>query len=45
MAPALDAMAQIRVFAKLKLTSCARPGNRAGLLLDARGTIQMTCRL
>ena len=27
----LDAIAQIRLFGKLKLTNCARPGNRAGL--------------
>jgi hypothetical protein len=27
---ALDARAQIRLFVKLKLKKCARPGNRAG---------------
>jgi hypothetical protein len=33
---ALDSAAQISAFAKLKLTDCARPGNRAGLLIVAR---------
>jgi hypothetical protein len=27
---ALDRIRQIRLFVKLKLTKCARPGNRAG---------------
>jgi hypothetical protein len=29
--PTLDVLAQIRLFVKLKLTKCARAGNRAGL--------------
>src|ERR1700730_9349661 len=30
-APTIDSILQIRLFGKLKLTKCARPGNRAGL--------------
>jgi hypothetical protein len=35
-AKVIDAFAQIRLFRKLKLESCARPGNRAGFLILCR---------
>jgi hypothetical protein len=44
---ALDPAAQIRLFGKLKLrncANCARTGDRAGLLLDARGETRIALR-
>jgi hypothetical protein len=37
----VDALAQISLFVKLKLASCARPGNRAGFSVGHRRSIRI----